>query len=92
MIVLLLKRGQHTPVKDPVTDATVCLVGRLFGLGPVVLHLLSEAVGVLLAALLGLLALEAQVVLQRLGVPAVVGRHDLVVPVVLDKVLQVFTI
>jgi hypothetical protein len=54
--------------------------------------LLSEALGILLSALLRLLALEGQVVLERLGVPAGVGSHDLVVPVGLDGRLEVLAV
>jgi hypothetical protein len=79
-------------VEDPFLDATIGLVCGVLGLGPVDLDLLSEALGVLLSALLRLLALESEVVLQRLGVPAVVGSDDLVVPVVLYRVLQIFAV
>lgn len=79
-------------VEDPFLDATIGLVRRVLSLGPVDLDLLSEALDVLLSALLRLLALESKVVLQRLGVPAVVGSDDLVVPVVLYRVLQILAV
>ena len=54
----------YVRVEDPLLDAAVGLVSRIFGLGPVDLDLLSERLGVLLGALLRLLTLGCQVVLQ----------------------------
>lgn len=76
---------RHVRIEDPVLDATIGLVRRVLSLSPVDLDLLSEALGILLSALLGLLALEGQVVLESLCIPAGVGSHNLVVPVGLDR-------
>jgi hypothetical protein len=80
------------PIKDPVTDIGVGVVHRVLSVRPVCLDLSDQAVLVLLGALLGLVALGGQVMLQLFGVPAVVGRNSLVVPVGLDQVLQVFSV
>lgn len=79
-------------VKDPVLNAAVSLVGGFLGLSPVDLDLLSEALSILLGALLGLLALGGQVVGQGLRVPAGVWADDLVVPVVLDRLLEALAV
>jgi hypothetical protein len=50
--------------------------------------LLSEALDILLSALLGLLALDSQVVGERLGIPARVRADNLVVPVVGNRLLE----
>lgn len=71
-------------VENPVTNAAVGLVGRLLRLSPVYLHLIDEAVGILLGALLGLLALEGEVILERLCIPRLVGMYDVRLPVVLN--------
>jgi hypothetical protein len=93
----LLVTGQdvgfgYSRIEDPVLDTTVGLVRRVLGLGPVHLDLLSKALGILLSALLRLLALEGQVVLERLGIPAGVGSDNLVVPVGLDSRLEVLAV
>lgn len=83
-------------IEDPVTDTTICLVGGLLGLGPVVLDRLDEALlgllGALLSTLCGLVTLEHQVVLERLCVPVVVGGDDIALPVGLDQILELLTI
>jgi hypothetical protein len=82
----------YIPVEDPITNARVGLVCGVFRLSPVALDLLDQALGVLLCALLRLITLEGQVVVESLSVPAVVGSDDLVVPVVLDQDLEIFAI
>ena len=84
--------GRGDRVEAQVLNIGIGLVGRLFGLGPVSLDLLSEALCVLLGALLRLLALEAQILLECRGVPAGVGRDSLVVPVGLDSRLEVLAV
>lgn len=59
----------NLPVEDPVLDATVGLIGLIGSLVPEVLDLLEEAVLVLLGALLDLLSLRGDVVLELVGVP-----------------------
>ena len=79
-------------VEDPafhVAHALVCLVR---GLVPVALDLAEQAVLVLLSTLLCLLALGAQVVLELIRVPVIVWLGDIVLPVLLDQVLQIFTV
>lgn len=58
-----------SPVEDPVLDARVGRRGLVGGLGPRVLDLVDEAVLVLLGALLDLLTLGRQVLLELVGVP-----------------------
>lgn len=94
-----LERQQGTPgeqpdlrIEDPVLDVVVGTRRLILGFVPVRLHRRNQAVLVLLGTLLGLLALGAQVGLELLRVPAVVGLGDLGVPVVLDKVLQILAI
>jgi hypothetical protein len=82
----------YVRVEDPVLNTTIGLVRRVLSLGPVHLDLLSEALGVLLGALLCLVALGGEVVLEALGVPAAVGRDDLVVPVVADRLLEALAV
>ena len=59
---------------------------------PARLNLGKQAVGVLLGALLHLFALRLQVARKTVGVPLVVWLRNVVLPVVLDEVLKVFTI
>lgn len=59
---------------------------------PVILNLLNQAIGVLLGALLDLLALGAEVALETRRIPLVVGLHDIVVPVVLDEVFEILAV
>lgn len=79
-------------VEDPFLDATIGLVRGVLCLGPVDFNLLSKALDILLSALLGLLALEGEIVAEGLGVPAVVGSHDLVIPVGLNSLLEILAI
>jgi len=65
------------------------LLGSLL---PRALDLLDQAVLVLLGALLDLLATRGEVRLQLVGVPAVVRTSDVVIPVLLDEILQVLTV
>ena len=83
---------RYIRVKDPVLDTTIGLGRRVLGLGPVLLDLLSKALGILLSALLCLLALESEVLLEGVGIPAGVGSHNLVVPVGLDSRLEVLAV
>lgn len=84
--------GVYARVEDPVLDTAIGLVRRVLGLSPVHLDLLSKALGVVLGALLRLLALESQVLLERGCVPAGVWGDDLVVPVGLDGRLKVLAV
>jgi len=77
------------PVEDPVLDIAVRVVGAVGGALPVALHLGEEAVLVLLSALLRLVALRREPVRQLVGIPAVVRLHNIIIPVLLDEVLQV---
>lgn len=77
----------YVRVEDPLLDTAVRLVRRVLGLGPVALDLLSKALDVLFRTLLGLLTLKSQIIGESLGIPAVVGGDDLVVPVGLDSIL-----
>jgi hypothetical protein len=89
---VLMFSNAYVRVEDPVLNTTIGLVRRVLSLGPVHLDLLSEALGVLLGALLCLVALGGEVVLEALGVPAAVGRDDLVVPVVADRLLEALAV
>jgi hypothetical protein len=84
--------SQNLRVKDvglDITGSLVCLVGS--GV-PVRLDLLEEAVLVLLGALLRLLALGCEVARQLVGVPLAVWLGNIVVPVLLNQVLEVLAI
>jgi hypothetical protein len=89
---VLMFSNAYVRVEDPVLNTTIGLVRRVLSLGPVHLDLLSEALGVLLGALLCLVALGGEVVLEALGVPAAIGRDDLVVPVVADRLLEALAV
>ena len=79
-------------VEDPVLDRRIGVRGLVGSLMPVRLDLADKAVLVLLGTLLDLLAGAGDVVLELLGVPAVVGLSNLVVPVVLDQVDKVLAV
>lgn len=83
---------EYIRVENPVLDIGVALVGGLLSLRPCSLNLLNQRFGVLLGALLNFLALEGQIVVQSLSIPAIVRRNNLVVPVVLDQVLKILTV
>jgi hypothetical protein len=65
----LLRYVLNLRVEDPVPDAAVGLVGGVLRLSPVHLHLLHQAIRILLSALLSLVTLEGKVILECLGVP-----------------------
>jgi hypothetical protein len=79
-------------VEDPVLNIAIGLVRGVFSLGPVCLDLLNEALCVLLGTLLRLLALDAQILLERGCIPAGVGRNSLVIPVGLDGRLEALAV
>jgi hypothetical protein len=54
--------------------------------------LLNERLFVLFGTLLHLLSLGSDVLLKLIGVPAIVGCDDLVIPVLLDEVFQVLAV
>lgn len=59
---------------------------------PVLLDLAEQAVLVLLGAFLGFLALGGQVAGELVDVPRVVGLGDIVLPVLLHQILEVFAV
>lgn len=79
-------------IEDPITCIGICLSNSLLSLGPVVLDLLDEGVFGANGTVLGLVALEREVRLELRCFPAVVRSHDLVVPVLLDEVFEIFPI
>jgi hypothetical protein len=79
-------------VEQPVSAVAVGLVGLVGGLVPCVLNLRDQALGVLLGALLDLLASGSQVVGELTGTPAAVGLGDVVLPVLLNEVGQVLAV
>lgn len=83
---------QDLRVENPVLDIAVSVVGLSLGLVPAGLDLLDQAVLVLLAALLDLLALASEVVLELVGVPGVVGLDGVVIPILLNEVLEIFAV
>lgn len=84
--------GESLRVEEPVGAVAVGLVGLLGGLVPCVLNLGDEALGVLLGALLDLLAGGSQVVGELVGSPVAVGLGDVVLPVLRDEVGQVLAV
>ena len=86
------ENGECLRVEEPVSAVAVGLIGLLSSLVPCVLNLGDEALGVLLSALLDLLAGGGQVVGELAGAPAVVGLGDVVLPVLLDEVGQVLAV
>lgn len=84
--------GIALPIKDPIPDAAIGLIGRILSLAPIDLDLVDQAVFVLLCSILGLVAFRGQVVLNLLVVPIVVGIDGVVIPVVLDQVLEIFPV
>lgn len=83
---------KYSRVKDPVLNTAVGLIALLSSLVPEVLDLRDQCVLILLGTLLDLLALGGDVVLQLGGVPGVVWLDSVVLPVVLDKVLEVLAV
>jgi hypothetical protein len=82
----------YSRIEDPVDGVRVRFRDLVFSVGPASLYLRKEAVLILFGALLDLLALDRKVFLELRSVPAVVGSHYLVVPVVLDEILQVLAV
>jgi len=88
-----LGRGKrYLRVEDPVGGVAVSLVGLFGGLVPGTLNLLDEALGVLLGALLDLLAGRAQVVGKLGSIPVAVRLGDVILPVLGDEIGQVLTV
>jgi hypothetical protein len=79
-------------VEEPVSAVAISLVGLVGSLVPCVLNLGDEALGVLLGALLDLLAGGGQVAGELTRAPAAVGLGDVVLPVLLDEVGQVLAV
>lgn len=70
----------------------VGIVGLISTLIPIALHLLCKALRVLLGALLDLLAFRLDVVLKLIGIPLVVWLDYIVLPVILDQVLEILAV
>lgn len=79
-------------IENPILDIIPGLVGILFGLVPVVLDLLDQAVLGRFDISLGLLTLGLQVLAKLDGVPAVVRSHNVVVPVLSHQSLEILAI
>lgn len=79
-------------VQDPVLDVEVGILSLVTSLVPFALNLRDQRVLVGLGGGLGLDALSLQILLQGVCVPRVVGRDDVVVPVVLDQLLEVLAV
>ena len=85
-------KHSNSRVKDPVLCVCVRVVCLVLSLLPIALNLAEQTVLVLLSTLLDLLALRSQVVGQLVGIPLVVRLDDMVLPVLLDEVLQVLSV
>lgn len=83
---------KYLRVEDPVLNVLVGIAGLVRGLIPIALDLAGEALGILLGAFLDLLALGVQVVCELAYVPLAVGLSDVIVPVVLDEVLEILAV
>lgn len=70
----------------------VGVAGGVGGLLPVGLHLSNQAVLALLSALLDLMTLRREVAVELVGVPAIVGLDNIVLPIALNQVLEVFAV
>lgn len=79
-------------IQDPVLDAKVGILSLIASLIPGALDLGDERVLVGLGGVLGLDTLGLEVLLQAVGVPRVVGRDDVVIPVVLDELLEILAV
>lgn len=79
-------------VKDPVLDIDKRILDIVFSLGPGGLNLGDELVPVLLSVVLDLNALLLQICSKLVGIPAVVGLDNIVIPVLLDAVMQVLAV
>jgi hypothetical protein len=77
------------PVKDPVAQIGISLGDGVFGVRPCSLDLLNELLLCVGGALLQRLAPEGEVLLQLRDAPVVIRSDDVVVPVLLDEVLEV---
>jgi len=79
-------------VEDVILDSAVSIRSLVTGGVPGGLHLLNQAVLVLLGALLDLLALRRKVRGQLVGVPGVVWTGNIVIPVLLYEVGQLLAV
>jgi hypothetical protein len=91
-MISIINSGEGLRVEEPVSAVAVGLVGLLSGLVPCVLNLGDEAFGVLLGALLDLLASGSQVVGELVVAPAAVRLSDVVLPVLRDEVGEVLAV
>lgn len=79
-------------VEDPILDAGPSRLSLVLGLIPSSLDLVEEVVLVRGSGVLGLDALELQVLAELGRVPVLVGRHDVGLPILLHQLLEVFAI
>jgi len=75
-------------VQNPILDIDPCVLRLILSLVPGAFDLLDERVLALFGTLLDLDALLLQIIGKRGRVPAVVGLDNVVVPIALDKLLE----
>jgi hypothetical protein len=78
------KYCRNSRVKDPRLDVRPSTLGNIFSLVPVFLDGRDEAVLVLFGAFLDFNTFVAQVFLKLWGVPALVRRGDILLPVLFN--------
>lgn len=92
MITESLELAIGPSIEDPILDARPRRLALVLSLVPNVLHLLDQRVLAGGGRILGLNALELQVLLKLGGVPAAVGGDDIGIPVLLDELLQLLAV
>jgi len=79
-------------VQNPVLDAGPGLLSLVLRLVPVGLDLADEVIAAGLGRILGLDALLLQVGVELVGIPVIVGRHNIRVPVLLHQCLELLSV
>ena len=79
-------------IENPVLDASPGILSLVLGLIPAVGDRGEKSVTVVLSTLLDVDALLLEVGAQLLGIPLLVGRDGILIPVLLDQVLEVLAV
>lgn len=88
----LLQLAVGPGIENPILDVGPGILSLVLGLIPAVGNRGEESVAVALSTLLDVDALLLEVGAQLLGIPLLVGRDGILIPVLLDQVLEVLAV
>ena len=87
-----LKLALGPGIKDPISNVSPGLLGLVLSLEPVGLNLLNQVILGSFGLGLGLLALGLKEGAELGGVPALIWRNDVLIPVLFDQILEILAV